>query len=132
MGLTRVGPRVRMKSICSALRLELEVGRCGGEGEAGVLEYVDGAGAGFGVHVAADDLERGSREAVEDLLGMAFAVGYRLLADFKISRTTSSTIGLVLIARSICSTVLSRMRVEAAVVIAAVESDEPVRWRSFR
>lgn len=44
--------------------------------EAGVLEYANGAGAGFGVHVAADDLERGWREAFEDLTGLAFAVGF--------------------------------------------------------
>ncbi len=46
-----------------------------GAGEAGVFEYADGAGGGFGVPVAADDLEGGGREVVEDLLGLAFAEG---------------------------------------------------------
>ena len=44
-----------------------------GVGEAGVFEDLDGAGAGFGVEVAADDLERGGWQGGEELAGLAFA-----------------------------------------------------------
>ncbi len=47
-----------------------------GVGEAGVLKDLDGAGAGFGVAVAADDLEGGWREVFENPAGLAFAVSF--------------------------------------------------------